>query len=251
MMCRARPWILLGVTIIVLLAAMLAAPVAQDPTYHLFADERSWLGVPNSLNVLSNIPFAIVGAIALVFILRNPACIANAKAAWIVFFIGIFLTAFGSGYYHLYPTNGPLVWDRLPMTIGFMAFVAAVIAEYFSPNWGRRLLIPLLIAGFASVSWWHHTESLGQGDLRPYAVVQFLPMLLIPLVAWTYRERSDLGRWIAWMILFYVLAKIAEQLDYQLLGMGDLMSGHSLKHLLAAVAPAAMLMGLQRRVSIG
>jgi len=154
-----------------------------------------------------------------------------------VFFFGIALTAFGSGWFHLEPNNDTLVWDRLPMTIGFMSLVSIIVSEYFSPTLGRKFLVPALLAGAASVVYWAYSESLGAGDLRPYAIVQFLPMLLIPLVIFLYRTRSDLGQYVWWMIGFYVAAKVAEQLDDQL----------TLKHLLASLAPASLVFGLIRR----
>jgi hypothetical protein len=228
---------------------LLSSPIAQDPAYHLFADHRTFLRIPNFWNVMSNIPFIVVGALGFrtaLQIRQDPL-----RTAWLVFFAGIFLTAFGSGYYHLDPDNASLAWDRLTMTIGFMSFVAIVIGEYLSVDWGRRLLVPLLIAGAGSVLYWTHTESLGAGDLRPYALVQFLPMLVIPVIVITRRSHSDLGPYIAWMIAFYVAAKVAEHYDIEMYAAGNLFSGHSLKHIFAALAPACLLVGLRKRRGIG
>jgi len=133
------------------------------------------------------------------------------------------------------------------MTIGFMSLISIIISEYFSPPLGKKLLLPFLLLGIGSVAYWVRTESLGAGDLRPYAIVQFLPMLLIPLTIILYKTRSDLGRYIWWMIGFYVAAKVAEQLDDQLYAVGNAMSGHTLKHLLASLAPASLLYGLVHR----
>jgi len=223
-------------------------PVPQDPLYHVFADQRSLLGVTNFLNVMSNLPFLLFGIAGWRIISDHEETVTpTTKLAWIVFFFGITLTALGSGYFHLQPNNDTLVWDRLPMTISFMSLVSIIVSEYFSPQIGRKILIPLLLAGAGSVAYWAYTESLGAGDLRPYAIVQFLPMLLIPLVIILYRSRSDLGRYVWWMIGFYVAAKVAEQLDGNLFALGNAMSGHSLKHLLASLAPASLLYGLMQR----
>jgi hypothetical protein len=135
------------------------------------------------------------------------------------------------------------------MTIGFMSLVAIVICEYFSPQVGKNLTIPLLLLGVASVAYWAYTEGRGVGDLRPYAIVQFLPMLLIPMTITLYRTRSDLGKYVWWMIGFYVAAKVFEQLDVQLYSIGEILSGHSVKHLLASLAPASMVYGLMQRRS--
>ena len=243
-----KPILFAVVALSVVVAVTLAEPLAQDPLYHLFVDDRTFGAIPNFMNVASNFPFLLVGLGGLWFIAKNGTSVAPRMApAWTIFFFGIALTTFGSGYYHWAPANGPLVWDRLPMTIGFMSLVAIVIAEYFSVSLARKLLTPLLIAGLAAVVYWSHTESLGRGDLRPYVIVQFLPILLIPLVITLYKSRSDLSRYIGWMIGFYVAAKVAEFYDMEVYNAGNLVSGHSLKHVIAALAPASLLYGLMRR----
>jgi hypothetical protein len=240
--------LLLGAGLAIIIAVAMADPVPQDPLYHVFADQRQMVGISNFMNVMSNLPFLLVGILGWRVIVRHRDTVTSAThLAWIVFFFGITLTAFGSGYFHLDPNNDTLVWDRLPMTIGFMSLVSIVVAEYFSPQLGKKLLLPLLIVGIASVAYWAHTESLNRGDLRPYAIVQFLPMLLIPLVILLFKARSDLGRYVWWMIGFYVAAKVAEQLDEQLFAIGGVMSGHTLKHLLASLAPASLVYGLLQR----
>lgn len=232
----------------IVLAVGLADPVAQDPRYHLFADRRLLAGIPNFMNVLSNLPFLVVGIMGWRVVARYPdAVLPASKTAWQVFFFGIGLTAFGSGYFHLDPNNLSLIWDRLPMTIGFMSLVSIIVQEYVSPAAGRKALLPLLTIGAASVAWWAWTESLGRGDLRPYAVVQFLPIVLILLTITLYRSRSDLGRYLWWMIGFYVAAKLFEQLDTAIFVAGHIMSGHTLKHLTAALAPLSLVYGLLQR----
>jgi hypothetical protein len=243
-----RSALLLSVGLGVIIAVAMADPVPQDPLYHLFADQRPMAGIPNFLNVMSNLPFLLIGIMGWRTIAANEASVTAAtRLAWVIFFFGVSLTAFGSGYFHLQPNNDTLVWDRLPMTIGFMSLVSIIVSEYFSPKLGRQILIPLLLFGAASVVYWAITESQGAGDLRPYAIVQFLPMLLIPLVIILYRTRSDLGPYVWWMIGFYVAAKVAEQLDDNLFALGGALSGHSLKHLLASLAPASLLYGLMQR----
>ena len=223
----------------------LTTPLAQDPAYHLFADQRMLLGVPNFWNVVSNLAFLVVGALGI----REARLHAEdpLREAWLVFFAGIFLTALGSGYYHLAPDNHTLAWDRLAMTIGFMSFLAIVIGEYASLRWAARLLVPLLIAGAFSVWYWIRTETVGAGDLRPYAVVAFGPLaLIVPLVLFR-RKRSDLSPYIGRMLLFYVAAKLAEHYDRALYAVGELLSGHSIKHLMAALGAASLLIALARR----
>jgi len=241
-----RPSLLLLVLTAGVLIALLADPVAQDPAYHDFADRRTLLTVPNFLDVFSNLAFAVVGIIGLKTVARCRG-LGEASVAWRVFYAGVLLTAFGSGYYHLDPNNETLVWDRLPMTIAFMGFVSIIVGEYLSPRLGSRLLVPLLVVGAGSVLYWSWTESLGRGDLRAYALVQFLPLLLIPGIVLLYRERSELGPIVGGMIVFYIAAKLFEFFDAAVFAAGGVVSGHTLKHLAAAMAPACLLYALRQR----
>lgn len=249
------PWqtmLLLAIGLAVVITVAFTDPVAQDPLYHQFIDQRSFVGVPNFLNVVSNLPFLCVAAWGLLFVARHgDAVVPGMKIAWMVFFTGIALTTFGSGYYHLRPGNESLVLDRLPMTIGFMSLVAIVVAEYGSERVGKAILLPLLLTGFASVMYWSYTESLGVGDLRPYAIVQFLPMLLVPITLLIFPSRSDLGRYIWLMIGFYLAAKLFELFDDDIYAAGELVSGHSIKHVVASLAPASLLYGIAQRLRGG
>ena len=247
-----RALILLAVGLATLIALALADPIAQDPLYHLFSDQRSFAGIPNFLNVMSNLSFIFVGAWGLIFVARyGDMAAADMKIAWLVFFAAVALTSLGSGFYHLRPDNGRLLWDRLPMTLGFMSLVSIIVAEYGSARLGKMMLLPLLLIGLASVMYWSHTESLGAGDLRPYVMVQFLPLLLLPIVLSLYRSRSGLGHYFWWMIGFYLAAKLPELLDSDIYGAGELISGHSLKHMVASLAPASLLYGLMQKYRNG
>jgi hypothetical protein len=237
---------LVTLAIIVGVASLNAIP--QDPNYHIFADQRGFGGIPNFLDVMSNLPFLVFGFLGWRLVQKSDGVVSAAtRQAWMIFFFGIALTAFGSGYFHWQPNNESLVWDRLPMTIGFMSLISIIVSEYFSPALGKKLLIPLLVVGISSVAFWAYTESIDAGDLRPYAIVQFLPMLLIPMIIFLYRGRSDLGRYVWWMIGFYVLAKVFEYYDSELYSFGHILSGHSLKHLAASLAPASVVYGLMQR----
>jgi hypothetical protein len=217
-----------------IVAALLLDPLPQDAAYHRFADRRALFGVPNFWNVATNLPFLFVGLLGLVKFRR----LANPALAFHYSFLStaVAAVALGSAHYHLQPSNGTLVWDRLPMTVAFMTLFSAVIADRVSWRVGMALLWPLVIAGLASIGWWVRTEADGAGDLRPYAVVQFLPMLLIPLILITW-PKSGLNERLLWMALAaYAAAKIAEWLDLGILELTGLSGGHALKHLLAALA---------------
>jgi hypothetical protein len=114
----------------VVLAVFLAPRVSQPAGYHHFANQREWLGVPRFGDVTSNLPFAVIGLWGLAFLAGRGAARAftdpRERCPYFLAF-GLVLTALGSTYYHLAPDNARLVWDRLPMTVVFMALVAAMI----------------------------------------------------------------------------------------------------------------------------
>jgi hypothetical protein len=134
------------------------------------------------------------------------------------------------------------------MTLAFMSLFSIVIGEQVSLRLGRRLLIPLLIAGSGSVLYWWFGEASGTGDLRTYVLVQFLPMVLIPLLLVLYKSPFDRTAFIWQMIVLYAAAKVFEYIDYSVFAVGGLISGHSIKHVVAAIATLVFLSGLKNRV---
>jgi hypothetical protein len=227
--------------------------IPQPQSYHLFADSRSLLGIPNFGNVVSNLPFAVIGILGIAFLLRagsDSSCghFLDSSERWpyMIAFVGMLLTAFGSSYYHLAPNNARLVWDRLPMTIVFMSMVAAMISERVQIRLGLILLPPLLIIGIASVLQWYESELHGVGDLRFYAAVQAYSALVL-LIVLLFPPRYSRGYDLAIIVGFYVLAKALEMLDKPIFSAGRLVSGHTLKHLAAATAGYWLLRMLQKR----
>ncbi len=222
-----------AVSMVAIGGAFLLDPIPQDPAYHAFADDARLLGVPNFWNVATNLPFLFAGLAGLARAQRLSDAMLGLH--YRVFCIGVALVAFGSACYHFDPSTPALVWDRLPMTVAFMALFAAVLMDRVSMPLGRSLLWPLVALGIASIAWWVHTELAGRGDLRPYALVQFLPMLLMPLMLLLSRGGS-LGTASLWASLgAYGAAKLAEHFDAAILDATGIFSGHSLKHLFAAL----------------
>ena len=210
----------------------------QDPRYHDFADQRSFAGIPNLLNVASNAVFAAAGWLGLRFVWKHDGAFTEKwerNTAALLFGSTILLAA-GSAYYHLRPTNQTLVWDRLPMTVAFMSLLALLIGDRIGLRAGRRLLRPLIVMGTGSVLWWRLTEAAGRGDLRLYALVQFVPMLAIPLMLLLFPGRYNWAAGFGWMLGWYALAKVFELLDGQIFAMGGVVSGHTLKHVAAGIA---------------
>jgi hypothetical protein len=232
------------VSIAAIAAVALHAPIPQPAGYHQFADRRALWGIANFYNVMSNLPFLIAGLIGIREIAcRQPAGIVlRLRPAYLCLFAGIVLVAFGSAYYHHAPADDALIWDRLPMTITFMALFAVVIGEHIDANAGLRLLGPLLVVGAASVLYWRIV-----GDLRPYVVVQFLPLLLLPLILLLYRSRLTGVGYLWGLIGAYVAAKLLETADEAIFSWWHLISGHTLKHLIAGLGMAIFLLAIKRR----
>jgi len=232
---------------------LLTDPVPQNPAYHQFADTRTFVGIPNTANVISNLLFVIAGLWGLWSVARRPLGGEGLlPRMYGTFFFAVLLTGFGSGYYHWQPNNVTLVWDRLPMAGGFMALFSIVIFEQWRRELAERLFGPLLVLGLFSVIYWHYTESQGIGDLRLYALVQFVPLVVAPLLLVLLPSRFNAKRHFVWLLLFYVAAKLAEMFDHGIYrGSAEIISGHSLKHLLAGAGALVMVFGYRFRARTG
>ena len=233
-----RIWLLAGVAAAGIVALPFLPPLRQPQSYHHFADDRAFFGVPNFFNVVSNGGFLLVGTMGLRLIWSKRATnvasrFAEPREKWpyAVFFVGVFATCFGSSYYHWRPDDVTLVWDRLPMTVAFMSLLASTVTERIDIRLGLRLLWPLVIAGIASVLWWRWS-----GNLWPYAVDQYLSIVLILLMMILFQSRYSRGRDLLWVAAFYALAKILEALDARIYAWLGSVSGHTLKHIAATVA---------------
>ena len=263
---RVRAWPRrwrLGVAAALTLAAALAVlalpPLPQPQAYHQFADQRAWLGVAHFLNVASNAALVLAGAAGLWFMLgRGKGSAAGVCAQrwqrkpYLVFFVGVLLTGFGSAWYHAMPDNAGLTWDRLPMTLIFMSLLAAMVGERISARVARLGLAPLLVLGLASVMLWHLGEQRGVGDLRLYGFVQFYSALMIPVIVLLFPARCGGDREVLQALALYALAMLCgELLDARIFALGQVVSGHTLKHLFAGAAAYRVLRMLQARRANG
>jgi len=229
--------LLIFLTLLAIIAVFARGPVAERTAYHNFCDGRTIFGIANFANVISNGLFLIVGIRGLSLIQRSGAS-TGIRVIYFSLFTGIVLTGLGSAYYHLSPNNSTLVFDRLPMTIVFMSLLAAIICEFISPAAGKILLAPLLLAGIMSVLWWHYTEQAGNGDLRMYILVQYYPMLLIPVILLLFSASASDRSWhqLAGVFGWYLGAKVFDLLDCPIWSALGFVSGHTLKHLAAGLA---------------
>jgi hypothetical protein len=248
-MSRASLFVIL-LTLVGVAAAVLLPATPQPVAYHDFADRRVLLGIANFVDVASNAGFLLAGIAGLVAALRRRTIFEHPAERWpyAIFFLGMLLTAAGSAYYHLAPDNERLFWDRLPMTVAFMSLIAAQLVDRVSVRGGLALLVPMLLVGAASVAYWLASERAGAGNVIPYGVLQGYAVVMLLMLAALYRSRYTRGADIYWVFGAYLAAKLFEALDDELLRLGDVVSGHSLKHLAAAFAGFIVCRMLWRRV---
>ncbi len=215
-------------------------PIPQDVAYHNFADTRRFLGVPNFFDVLTSLPFLLIGAVGTKFCLTHD--LGPVRSAWLALFVGIGLVGPGSAYYHCTPGNETLVWDRLPMSVAFMGLLTALLGDYVNRRLSK-LLIPLIILGISSVLYWHRFD-----DLRPYVGVQFIPLLTLPFVMALFGTRHTYQWILMAALVLYILAKGAEVYDGAVFQMtGEVVSGHTVKHLLVSAGCYGILAMLRKR----
>ncbi|MBS0424318.1 MAG: ceramidase domain-containing protein [Proteobacteria bacterium] len=249
-------WGLAGTSVLVFIAAMILPPVAQPAEYHHFADWRSFFGIPNFNDVISNLAFLLSGSAGLLFLWQthhNPAqtVFQDRKESWPywVLFLSIASVTFGSIYYHWTPDIDHLLWDRLPIVIAIAALLAATIAERISLTAGLRLLPPLVVFAVLSVLYWYRTEQQGAGNLNFYIAMQFYPILLIIWISLRFPSHYSHSNGIFHVIALYAVAKVAEMLDGKIFVWTDgWISGHTLKHLIAAFAVYWIVRILRKRM---
>ena len=236
-----RHLILLTLVLGSLIIVLLQAPIKQDLAYHHFIDTRNLFGIPNFYNVISNLPFLLTGIAGVLFGTRRASV--DVRPEWLCFFVGITLVSVGSAYYHLNPDNQSLVWDRLPMTMAFMGLFAALLGEFVDIRLAKYGLLPMIVLGLSSVFVWHRLD-----DLRFYVWVQFMPLLLIPVMLVLYRSRYTHSYLLIPVLILYGLAKMLEAFDAQLFSIfHNEMSGHAIKHVFAALGSGIILWMLRVR----
>ncbi|MFO1263733.1 MAG: hypothetical protein U1E84_10415 [Rhodoferax sp.] len=229
--------------------ACLGPSVAQFDHYHAFADQRPWLGLPCAFDVLSNLPFAVLGCWGMLR-LRNgqgsqPAGEQRILAA--LFFAGLVLTALCSGWYHLRANDAGLAVDRLGMVSAFAGLLGLAAADRISTRAGMWTAGTVMALGPITVLVW-----FSNGNLLPWSLLQGGGMLLIVLLALRQPLPRTWGLPLAAVIAWYVLAKALELGDHAVFDLTQgLVSGHTLKHVAAALAawPVIALMhnGAQAR----
>ena len=208
---------------------------------HPFVDARSWWSVPNTLDVLSNLPLVLAGAAGL-WSLRGRALTRSTGNALRVFFAGLILSGVGSATYHWAPDVSSLVIDRLGMAVAFAGVLALSVAERVGQREARLFLPAVLLFAVVSAALPHL-----QGNVLPWAVVQFGGMGLVVWAASRRPVQGALGVSLVGLIALYAVAKLFEFGDEAVFrATGEWVSGHSLKHVVAACAALPILVGLGR-----
>jgi hypothetical protein len=243
--------LILGISVFALVALILIPRVPLGPNYHDFADKRTIFGISNALDVLSNIPFVIVGVWGLVWLLTRSSKTAfmteKESIPYQVFFLGVALTGIGSFWYHLAPSDLRLPWDLLPMTCSFMSVVVAIFMERINVKIGLLAFAPLILLGIASVVYWYFSAMQGHGNYKYYLFIQFFSPVVAALMVGLFPPRYSGMRYLVLAFGLFVLAKLLETFDRQVYLWCGFVDGHTLKHLTAGIACYCILRMLQVR----
>lgn len=207
----------------------------QPEHYHQFSGDQPLFGIPNFMNVVSNIFYIIAGILGLYRIQKRKLMLP--KDRWSFFFIALILVGLGSSYYHLSPSTTSLFWDRLPMSMGFAFLSANFLAERFPACEGQTTLLLLLGFSLYSVIHWHFGEMIELGDLRLYGITQFATIGIIASILIFNPRNSRLDRpyWI--LLIGYSIAKVCEMLDPAIFSFShEFLGGHVIKHIISGIA---------------
>ncbi|XP_017420702.1 uncharacterized protein LOC108330700 isoform X1 [Vigna angularis] len=230
-----------------LLLFLLSPSIPQPQWYHHFADNRSFFGIPNALNVISNFPFMVIGLIGLVLCHRRSSyfniSLEGELWGWKCFYAGVTSVAFGSSYYHLHPDDASLLWDRIPMTVAFASLMAILIIERIDAKKGIHAIVPLILIGIISNVYWRFF-----GDIRLYVLAQSAACIAVPLMATLLPPMYTHSPYWLWASGFYLLAMLQETTDRVIYAFTfHTVSGHTLKHLSAAMVPVILTLMLAKR----
>jgi hypothetical protein len=246
-----RVLILILAGLLAILASILLPRIPLGPHYHEFADNRAFFGLPNTCDVLSNLPFFLAGTWGLLWLLaarsRRAFIDQQERIPYLIFFAGVAATGVGSFWYHLSPSNARLPWDLLPMTCSYMSLIAATLMERVHLRSGLLSLAPLLTLGVLAVVFWQVTAAHGHGNYQFYLCLQYLSPVILILIVALFPPRYSGLRYLVMAFGLFVAAKLFETFDYSIFHFTGFVSGHSLKHATAGFACVFMVHMLQVR----
>lgn len=240
-----RELALLAFVAVLTLVALLAPPLAQPALPHEFSDQRTLWSLPHAFDVLSNLSFAMAGAIGWWTLRRaRPLLSPTEGACFLLFCVGLLVTAAGSAWYHLAPNDFGLAIDRASMSVAFAGLLGLLAGTMVSERAGRVAAVAVLVLALCSVMVWHAT-----GNVLPWALVQFggMPLLLVAVLRPGPAHALNV-RW-GLVLLAYATAKWFEVNDHAIFeASGELLSGHTLKHLAAAFAAWPLIAAVAARL---
>jgi hypothetical protein len=225
------------------LVAAFGPYVPQLADYHAFADRRSLRELPFAMDVLSNLPFAFAGLAGLWYLRKSPPrSLRNVERGMAaLFFVGLLLTAAASSWYHLSPDDAGLAIDRNGIGIAFAGVLGLAAAGRVSERAGAAIGLAVLLLAPLAIARWSST-----GDLLAWAVLQGGgAALLLWLALQRQRQGAADVAW-GWVIVAYTAAKLLELNDQLVFEWsGELVSGHTLKHLVAALAACPVIAAIR------
>ncbi|KAF3447533.1 hypothetical protein FNV43_RR12719 [Rhamnella rubrinervis] len=241
---RSRIW---GGALLFWLLFMLVTPkISHSPKHHLYADMRNFLGVPNTLNVITNFPFLVVGVLGFVFCIRGDFFNISLRGevwGWALFYAGTAWVAYGSAYYHLKPGDSRVMWDTLPMMVAYSSLFSSFLVERVGKKIGLSCLFALLFAALLSTAY-----ERTYNDLRLCMMFQLIPCIAIPGMTYVFRPKYSHSKYWLWATGVYLLAKFEAAADRKIYRANRyLISGHSLHHLCLAIVPFLLSIMLMHR----
>ncbi|XVF35335.1 hypothetical protein REPUB_Repub18cG0136700 [Reevesia pubescens] len=244
---KSRIW---GVSLLCWLFIMLVAPkIPLSYRNHLYADMRNFLGVPNTLNVITNFPFLIVGVLGFVLSLGGGGFfyirLRGEIWGWVLFYGGIASVAFGSAYYHLRPDDNRVMLDTFPMMIAYSSLFSNFILERLGEKMGLSCLFSLLVIAVLSTIY-----ARTFNDLRLCMTFQLIPCIAIPIMTFLFPPKYTHSRYWLWIAGVSIIAKMEALADMKIYRANNyIISGHSLEHLCSAITPVLVTVMLMQRSS--
>ena len=182
-------------------------PLPQE--YHNFADKRIFLGIPNTMDVISNIAILIPALYLLTFKKRTI------KSNLLI--IHLILLALASSYYHINPSNQTLFWDILMIATTYI----------------------IVLIMFSNTNYWKYSD-----DLRLYLIILIGVLLYLIL---KYYKNKNLRNYLYIIVIMNILFRFTEHNDHEIYEFtNDQISGHTLKHIIAGIGIFYVIQLLQK-----
>lgn len=220
-------------------------PAQDASSYFNYADQRCILGINNFSDVVSNLAFTVVGLLGFYWIKNNVNLHYEFKILGNFMAAAMVLVSIGSAFFHYIPTVERLFWDRVPMVLGFISLIGLLVADRVNKTMGLKTFFILFVLSVITLALWR----LNYLDLRPYLLIQFGSLLFVVLII-ILKSRGTISNSAIWVSFgLYILAKAFEIADNSMWNLTGIISGHTLKHLAAALAMYFLLKTFRKKTS--